>query len=149
MQAIRELEELRKRLEAQLSIIQGEIDTISRTIKIIERETPNASPQMNLPSVVTPALGESTNAVASPAPHVVKNELGLSALCRQIASDWIAPSEVRDKLLSTGYHNTDKNKLLSSVYATLKRLSDNGHMDARKENGRTEFRTRNAVVQAA
>ncbi|MEP6536094.1 MAG: hypothetical protein ABJF23_12285 [Bryobacteraceae bacterium] len=142
MQAIRELEQLQRRLEAQIALIQAELDTISKTIKILERETPGAAAQMTVPVVASEQR-------IPPTPITEPKAIGLSDLCRQIMGDhWMAPVDVRDQLMEMGYHNTDKGKLLSSVYATLKRLSDSGEMESRKESGRTEFRRR-LLPQAA
>ena len=140
MQAIRELDQLKRRLESQITEIQNELETISRTIKILEREIPGASPQMNFPVL-------SNTSSTSPLPGVGPKTQGLSDLCRQILRErWMSPAEVRDRLLDMGYHNTDKNKLLSSVYATLKRLAEKTkELETRKANGRTEFHMRSEV----
>jgi hypothetical protein len=129
--AITELERLRARLESQMQAIRAELDTISKTIKILEREIPGVSPQMNLPVVTL-----------SQHPASVHNEAkGLSDLCREFLGEkWMGPTEVRDVLLMRGYHNTDRGKLLSSVYATLKRLTEKTReLESRKTDGRTEF----------
>jgi hypothetical protein len=142
MQAIRELEDLKRRLETQIAIIQAELDAISKTITILERETPGASAQMTLPAVQAPQFIDTYVAAGA-------QKTGLSDLCRDIMGDrWMAPTDVRDQLMARGYHNTDKGRLLSSVYATLKRLADTGEMESRKEGGRTIFHRR-PKVQAA
>jgi hypothetical protein len=139
MQAIRALEDLKSRLEAQIATTQADLEAVARAIRLLERETPETLSQMS---------PEAAN-VAGNTPRPIM-PAGLSDLCRQIIEDqWIAPLNVRDRLMELGYPNTDKHRLLSSVYATLKRLADNGELESRKIDGAsTEFRRR-PQIQAA
>src|SRR4051794_23296707 len=105
MDAIRELEALKKRIESQIQSLQGEVETITKTLRIMEREHPEMSPQMLLP-VVPSGLPK------QPLPN---NTRGLSEACRTLGQvEWITPVTVRDHLIETGYPYTDKHNLLSS-----------------------------------
>lgn len=146
MDGILQLEQLKERLEGHIAVIQAELDTINKTIQIWQREIPGASPQMTLPDV----QGNITlPAVTGSAVPLDNKTIGLSAMCRRLTADsWVSPTDVRDALLANGYHNTNKGKLLSSVYATLKRLAESGELKVRKDEGRTEYRS-SAVAAAA
>lgn len=131
MSAVAELFSLKGRLELQIKDLQSELDVISQTIKILEREN-GTSAQMPLPEIVKPT----TLRREPEAPT-----LGLTDQCLSFLEDtWVAPSTIRDRLLQNNYHMTDKSKLLSSVYATLKRLCDQGRAESQKSSGNTVFR---------
>lgn len=142
MEAIVELERLKGRLEAQMAALQAEHETISKAIRILERENPDSTPQMILSDTIPVQI----NAPIRPTP-----EIGLTERCLKIMGDgWMGPADIRDRLLAEKYHNQDKGKLLSSVYATLKRLKGQSKLESRQnENGRTEFRRLQAVEVAA
>ncbi len=69
-------------------------------------------------------------------------KIGLTDACRQIVnSEWMSPVEIRDRMMSGGFKNGDKSKLLSSVFATLKRLAIK-EIEGRKVDGKMKYRKR-------
>ena len=144
MEATLQLQQLKGLLESQIFDLQLELDTIDKTIKILERENPGTSPPLTLPGGMMPA------SVPQSVVGIAEKGLGLSDLCRKIMGDsWKAPLDVRDALIALGYPNPDKGKLLSSVFATLKRMQGAGEMESRKTSGRMEFHKRSKEIQAA
>ncbi len=131
MSAVAELFSLKGRLEHQIKDLQTELDVISQTIRILEREH-GSSAQMPLPDVIRPIV---PNREPEPVPK------GLTDQCLGFLEDnWVAPSTIRDRLIQNNYHMTDRSKLLSSVYATLKRLCDQGRAESQKLSGNSVFR---------
>jgi hypothetical protein len=134
MSAIAELLTLKQRLEVQIDSLRAELETISKTITILERETPSGSPQLVL----------SENAQAAPLRDLGSESimsLGLTDRCLALIShEWVAPVTIRDRLLATKYHMTDKGKLLSSTYATLKRLADQQKLESKTIEGKAHYR---------
>jgi hypothetical protein len=120
MQAKRELTQLRERLKQQIAALESEMATIDKAIELLERED-QSSPN---------------------APYGKRfRKVGLSDAIRQVvASVWISPTEVRDELMHGGYPNEDKNKLLASVFATMKRLGKSGGFEVRRIEGKLKYR---------
>lgn len=142
MNAVAELLGLKLRLEQQISGLTGELETISKTITILEREATQPSVSFFQEAGLSPAQPPAVGAQTS-------SGTGLTDRCLQLVdSEWITPATIRDRLLATGYHNTDKSKLLSSVYATLSRLAGAGRVESEKVDGRSVYR-RPAASQAA
>ena len=147
MSAIAELLELKGRLESQIESLRGELDTISKTVKILEREHPHETPQLSFKVMTAPAQTEAQSTPNKQARFGV--EVGLSERCLfLLGSEWLQPSTVRDRLIATEYHNKDRGKLLSSVYATLKRLHSMGRVEMEKR-GDVTFYHRTEKVNAA
>lgn len=131
MSAVAELFSLKDRIEHQINDLQTELNVISQTIRILEREH-GISAQMPLPEIARPIT-------ASRELEVVPK--GLTDQCLGfLEDDWVAPSTIRDRLIQNNYHMTDRSKLLSSVYATLKRLCDQGRAESQKLSGNSVFR---------
>jgi len=134
MGAIAELLDLKLRLESQIGMLTSELETISRTITILEREHPGEVAQMIFEH---PVAGAPRRASVTIPP----SEQGLSERCLTLLADeWTPPATVRDRLIETRYHVTNKTKLLSSVYATLKRLQSQGRAEAERHKGILVYR---------
>jgi hypothetical protein len=144
MSAVAELLALKQRLEQQITSLSSELETISKTIAILERESPGLSPQLLIPEVVPTTKPQSVSNASSDA------SVGLTERCMQLVdTDWTAPTTVRDRLIATGYHITDKGRLLSSVYATLSRLAESGKLETSKIGGKGMYRRLGSQIAAA
>ncbi len=123
MEAIRELNRVKASLEGRQRAVQAELDTVNRTIQILQREQ---------------QLGVN----GSQAKTFAKS--GLSNSCREIVkSDFRTAVEVRDQLMQGGYKSSGSEKmgkLLNSVYATLNRLAKNGELEVQNMDGKRAFR---------
>ena len=130
MEAIRELTKIRKRLHDQLRDLQVEVDAIDRTINVLEREDEKEG-----------SVSESDEF----------SNTGFADGCRSIVGhEFIAPQEVRDRLILGGFKHKDKTKVLSGVYATLKRLAgSNGPFESEKLNGKKAYRVKENPEQKA
>lgn len=128
MQAKRELTQLKERLKQQIAGLESEMATIDRAIQLLEREdqsSPNSLRRRRFRNV------------------------GLSDAIRQVvASEWISPTEVRDELMHGGYPNEDKNKLLASVFATMKRLGASGGLEVKRVEGKLKYRVQHRASSA-
>jgi hypothetical protein len=122
MQAKHELMRLKDKLQRQIAVLESEMATVDKAIQLLERET---SPGVN-------------------GLHKDKRfaKAGLSDALRQIVgSEWISPAEARDQMLDGGFRAGSKAKLLSAVYATLKRLGTN-ELEGKKIDGKMKYRRR-------
>ena len=130
MEVILELTKIRKRLQDQLRDLQVEVDAIDRTINVIEREDEKEG-----------SVSESDEF----------SNTGFADGCRSIVGhEFIAPREVRDRLILGGFKHKDKTKVLSGVYATLKRLAgSNGPFESEKLNGKKAYRVKENPEQKA
>ena len=130
MEAKRELTRIRKRLHDQLRDLQVEVDAIDMAIKVLEREDEKEG-----------SVSESDEF----------SNTGFADGCRSIVSpEFITPPEVRDRLILGGFKHKDKTKVLSGVYATLKRLAgSNGPFESGKLNGKKAYRVKENPEQAA
>ncbi len=68
---------------------------------------------------------------------------------RIVASEWISPADVRNQMMSGGFKNDDKAKLLSYVFATLKRLASKGEFEGKKLDGKMKYRKRQPAAMTA
>ena len=74
------------------------------------------------------------------------SKMGLSEACRAIVGgEWTLPSEVRNQMLQGGFKTDDKAGLLSSVFATLKRLATKD-LEGAKIEGKMRYRKRQSAV---
>jgi len=129
MQAKQELIQLKGRLQSQISVLESEMATVDAAIQLLEREHNSG------------ATGLHDNRF---------RKLGLSDACRQtVGSDWILPSEVRNQMMNGGFKAADKSKLLSSVFATLKRLSTKGELEGKKIDGKMKYRKRQLAAMSS
>jgi hypothetical protein len=130
MEAPRELIRLKQRIENDLRELQGKLDAVNQTMRLLERD------------------GE-----AKPDIHRSREfaNMGLAEACRAaIQTEFISPAEVRDLLVRGGFpSSTGKTKLLNSIYATIKRLSEKGEFERGKANGRQVFRRPQKRVEAS
>jgi hypothetical protein len=121
MQAREELTQLKDKLRKQISVLEAEMETVDSAIRLLEREHQQPS-----------ATGVQSRRFA---------KTGLSDACREIVgSEWILPSEVRNRMTQGGY-KAEKAKLLSSVFATLKRLAGK-ELEGKKIDGKMKYRKR-------
>ena len=120
---------LKEKLQRQISVLESEMATVDKAIQLIDREsTPGAI-----------------------APYQDKRyaRSGLSETLRQIVgSEWISPAETRDAMMNGGYKAQSKAKLLSAVYATMKRLGVSGEFEGRKIDGKMKYRKRQPDTQS-
>ena len=130
MEAIRELTKIRKRLHDQLRDLQVEVDAIDMAIKVLEREDEKEG-----------SVSESDEF----------SNTGFADGCRSIVGpEFITPPEVRDRLILGGFKHKDKTKVLSGVYATLKRMAgSNGPFESGKLNGKKAYRVKENPEQKA
>jgi hypothetical protein len=71
--------------------------------------------------------------------------MGLSEACREIVgNDWILPSEVRNQMLHGSFKTDDRAGLLSSVFATLRRLATKD-LEGAKIDGKMRYRKRQST----
>ena len=113
MKAGEELLQLRQRLSDRLNVLHVELETVDASIRLIEREKG-----------------------LEPSTHHEFAKMGLTESCLRILdADFISPAEVRDLLIQGGYPKSDRQRLLGSVYATLKRLHGAGKVEFRKPRG--------------
>ena len=123
MQAVLELTRVRQKLQQKVEALQEEVTSIDRAIRVLERENPSRINTVN---------GSSGRQF---------KKMGLSESCLAIVGgDLVKPSTVRDRLTAGGYPMQTKTKLLSSVFATLRRLADRGQLEAGTIDGKRAFR---------
>jgi len=121
MQAKNELMQLKAKLQKQIAVLESEMTTVDAAIHLIERENRREA--------------------AGPEDKRFR-KMGLSEACRQIVGpEWISPAEVRTQMMQGGFKNHDKAKLLSAVFATLKRLAQK-EFEGKKIDGKMKYRTR-------
>ena len=130
MEAIRELTKIRQRKHDQLHALQVEVDAIDKAIELLERENQNEGS-------------------ASMSKEFAKT--GFADGCRSIVGpEFVAPLEVRDRLIRGGFKHVSKTKVLGGVYATLKRLAGpNGPLETGTLNGKKAYRVKQNPEQAA
>jgi len=120
MDTIQELMRVRAGIQDQLRESQSELQAVDTTIKLLQRER-----QSNIETTNTKEFAKG----------------GLSDACRGIlGSELVTPLQVRDRLMLGGYPAKSKSKLLSSVYATVKRLAMRGEIEAGKLGGKSAYR---------
>jgi len=120
MEAIRELQRVRERLETQLRAIQSEMDAVSKAIKVLEREQPQS----------VEIKGKELSALTF-----------TDAVRRLISEEYVTPLKVRDQLIRGGFpHSKDKTKLLNSVWATMQRLVKGSGFEQGKLDGKFAVR---------
>src|SRR5205809_7760459 len=119
MEAIRELQRVKDKLESQLRVIQSEIDAINKSIKVLERDNPEEA-----------VKGRELRG------------LGITDAIRlSIRSELITPLKVRDQLLQAGFSfPKGKLKLLNTVFSTMKRLAKTPEFEAGKVDGKFAVR---------
>jgi hypothetical protein len=127
MQAKIELLQLKERLQKQIDVLASEMSTVDKAIELIERE-------------------HSSTASGIAPQNKQFRKLGLADTCRQIVgSDWLTPSEVRARMIQGGYKHEDAAKLLSAIFATLKRLGTK-ELEGRKIDGKLRYRKRQSAT---
>jgi len=120
MDATKELLLLRERLESQLRVLQSEIDSINKAVKLLERERPSFErdkPEQAIKPKQFSSLGV-TDAIRS----ILRGE-------------FVTPLQVRDQLLLGGFPHSGKSKLLNIVWATMKRLGQGDGYEIGTANG--------------
>ena len=130
MSAQQELLQLKERLQKQISVLEGEMATVDKAIQLLNRE------------------GKSGGAPSQASPISDKRfaRMGLSEACREIVgTEWILPSDVRNQMLQGGFKTDDKAGLLSSVFATLKRLATKD-LEGAKIEGKMRYRKRQSDI---
>jgi hypothetical protein len=129
MQAKQELTRLKEKLQKHIAVLNAEMDTVDKAIRLLERES-------------------ESGAMTGPQDRKFRN-MGLSETCRLIVGgEWISPTEVRDQMTHGGFKNDDKSKLLAAVYATLKRLGNN-ELEGKKVDGKMKYRKRQPVAMSS
>ena len=121
MEVIRELTKVKQRLHDQLRELQVEVDSIERSIKVLERENQKE------------VSASTSNEFA---------KTGFADGCRSVVgAEFITPLEVRDRFIRGGFKHKDKAKVLGGIYATLKRLAGaNGVFEVGQLNGKKAYR---------
>jgi hypothetical protein len=128
MTAQQELLQLKERLQRQIAVLQAEMASVDKTIQLLERE--------GRPTAMSAAIQDKRYA-----------KLGLSDAIRAILTDeFTLPSEIRNVMLSGGYSAPDKASLLSSVFATLKRM-DGKDAEGEKIDGKMHYRKRQSGAE--
>jgi hypothetical protein len=130
MELVRELTVVRERLENQLRSIHAELDAVSKTIALLQRErsAATASPQAQSKEFAKMGLSEGIRAA--------------------LTQDFQTPVNIRDSMLRGGFP-AQKSKLLNSVYATLKRLATKGReVEAGKIDGINAYRKKQFASEA-
>jgi len=101
MDPTKQLHLVREKLQSQIRVLQGEVEALDKTLKVLQREDPEAA--MNRKELRT--LGTT------------------DAIRRLIGSEFITPHTIRDQLILGGFPcRNGKQKLLNIVWATMKRL---------------------------
>jgi hypothetical protein len=128
MQARTELLQLKERLQKQISVLESEMVTVDKAIQLLEREHQGGSE------------------VHGSQDKRFRN-VGLADACRRIviSDNWLSPFDVRNAMLQGGFKSDDKTKLLSAVFATLKRLGQS-ELEGKKVDGKLKYRRRQAVA---
>jgi len=130
MSAQQELLQLKERLQKQISVLEGEMATVDKAIQLLNREGKPGGVSAPIPPVQDKRFAR----------------MGLSEACREIVgAEWILPSEVRNQMLQGGFRTDDKAGLLSSVFATLKRLATKD-LEGAKIEGKMRYRKRRSDV---
>ena len=121
MEATRELLRIKQRKQDQLRELQVEVDAIDKAVELLERES-------------------QSEGSTSTSKEFAKT--GFADGCRSIVGpEFVTPPEVRDLLIRGGFKHASKIKVLSGVYATLKRLAgQNGPFEAGTMNGKKAYR---------
>ncbi len=121
MEATRELVRIKQRKQDQLRELQVEVDAIDKAVELLERES-------------------QSEGSTSTSKEFAKT--GFADGCRSIVGpEFVTPLEVRDRLIRGGFKHESKSKVLSGVYATLKRLAGpNGPFEAGTMNGKKAYR---------
>jgi len=127
MSAQQELLQLKGRLQKQISVLEAEMATVDKAIQLLDRE------------------GKFATATGTTGQDKRFSKMGLSEACREIVgSNWTLPSEVRNQMLQGGFKTADKAGLLSSVFATLKRLATKD-LEGAKIDGKMRYRKRQST----
>jgi hypothetical protein len=121
MEAIRELSQVRNKLETQIRTLQSEMEAIDKAIQLVQRETAANNPKS--------------------APDKSFAKVGLTTACREmIGTEWITPFEIREQLLRRGFKTEHKAKLLNAIFATLRRLAKKGEFESQRINDKLRYR---------
>ena len=127
MEAIRQLQAVQGRLEAQLRAIQSELDAVKKAISVLQRD-----------------LQQREQEVVEIRPKELSGMRITEAIRRLIQNDFTTPLTVRDQLMRGGFPHKDKGKLLNVVWATMQRLSNTAEYEAGKADGKFALRRRAA-----